>query len=254
MPAGRPQKAHPGTLYTFAHQFYWEFRSLAEGTSRWKVDREKYEKLTQDADSKSFIDDEDRARHRHKVEEEIRNGVLESDHTEERLREIADAETLARREWFRREAIDEARKEIKFRGEKDVVEVLLNPNSTPDDIRDICKEAFMTQSVTIGSETREVEIPAWPISVGSTLPTYLSQYADQYIAALRDPRFPKCDVADRPSTRLKQFWFLSRALAGALYGVTARTAINLVGSLRPEQMFANSRYAKPTRTRRKTKI
>src|SRR5205823_14793652 len=91
---------------------------------------------------------------------------------------------------------------------------------------------------------------AWPIAVGSTFPGYLSQHAEQYVAALRDARFPRCDVSSRPSTRLKQFWFLSRALAGALFEVRTRTAINLVGSLRPEQIFRQSREAKPSRKRK----
>jgi hypothetical protein len=98
---------------------------------------------------------------------------------------------------------------------------------------------------------REVnDYPAWPIPAGSTLPTYLSEYAEQYIAALHDRRFPRCDTATRPTNRLKQFWFLSHALAGALYGVTTRTAMNLVGSLRPEEIFQVSRDAKPKRRRR----
>jgi hypothetical protein len=110
----------------------------------------------------------------------------------------------------------------------------------------------MIRTLKLGSETRDVEIPAWPIPVGSTFPGYLAQYAEQYVAALHDPRFPQCNVASRPSTKLKQFWFLSRALAGALFGITTRTAINLVGSLRPEQLFEESRDAKLRRKQRRT--
>ena len=131
-----------------------------------------------------------------------------------------------------------------------MIEVLLNPNSTAVEIRELCKEATMTRAAQVQPGIyKELEVPAWPIPLGSTLPTYLSEYAEQYISALNDPRFPSCDVADRPSTRLKQFWFLSRALAGALYGVKTRTAINLVGSLRPEEVFNESHDAKPARKR-----
>ena len=98
---------------------------------------------------------------------------------------------------------------------------------------------------------KRVEVPAWPIPPGSPFPGYLSQYAEQYAQALRDPRFPRCDVSTRPSSQLKQFWFLSRALAGALFGVSTRTAINLVGSLRPEQAFEESRGAKAARRQRR---
>jgi len=100
---------------------------------------------------------------------------------------------------------------------------------------------------------REIEVPAWPIAVGSSLPTYMAQYAEQYVAALSDPRFPRASTFQRPSTRLKQFWFLSRALAGALYGVSTRTAINLVGSLRPEETAERSRFGKPERKRMRRK-
>jgi hypothetical protein len=68
---------------------------------------------------------------------------------------------------------------------------------------------------------------------------------------LKDPRFPRCDVKLRPTNRLKQFWFLSRALAGAAFGYRTRTSINLVGSLRPEQTFEESHAAKPVRRQRK---
>jgi hypothetical protein len=207
--------------------------------------------LTEGLSETQLIDDEDRKRHQQIVDEEIRTGRLEQSRRQERLRDITDSELLVRRDSFRQDAADQARREIRVRGEPDVVNVLLNPNTTPEQIRELCKDAFMSRTIKIGPETREVEVPAWPIPPGSTFPGYLSQYADQYVAALRDPRFPRCDVSTRPSNRLKQFWFLSRALAGALYGVSTRTAINLVGSMRPEQVFHQSREGK--RARRKQK-
>jgi hypothetical protein len=42
-------------------------------------------------------------------------------------------------------------------------------------------------------------------------------------------------------------------LAGALYGVSTRTAINLVGSLRPEETAERSRFGKPERKRMRRK-
>jgi hypothetical protein len=152
---------------------------------------------------------------------------------------------------YDQEAAAEAEMEIRVPGENDVISVLLDRDSTPEKIRALCKGAFMTRTFM----GREIEVLAWPLPPGSPLPNYLSQYSEQFVAALRDPRFPTCDVSTRPSTRLKQFWFLSRALAGALYGVSTRTAINLVGSLRPEETAEQSRFAKPerNRTRRKYK-
>jgi hypothetical protein len=253
MRVGRPQKADPGTLHAFAHEFYWTFRRLAEGTLRWKFDHEKFRQLTEGLENIPPIDDEDRTRHQRIVDEEIQTGRLEASRREERLRDVADGELFMRREQYRMDAAAEARKEIKVRGEPDVVKVLLDTNSTPEQIRELCKQALMKRTIRLGSETTEVDYPAWPIPVGSMFPTYLAEFAEDYVAALHDPRFPRCDVSRRPTNRLKQFWFLSRALAGALYGVKTRTVINLVGSLRPEQAFHESRDGKPARKRARLK-
>lgn len=247
MPAGRPRLADPSEVYAFAHQFYWDFRRLSEGGTRRKLNEDSFRELTDGLDKIPLIDDADRARHVRIVHEEIEAGRLKPSQRAERLSDIENAELMARRDFYEREAAEEATQQFKIPGETEVVEVLLDPNTTPKQINELCKDAFMTRRITIGKETRDVEVPAWPIPPGSTLPMYLSRYAEQYVAALHDPRFPRCDVSIRRSTRLKQFWFLSRALAGALFGVSVRTAINLVGSLRPEQMFTEARDAKPWR-------
>jgi hypothetical protein len=253
MGAGRPRKVDPGSLYAMAHMFYWELRMIDEGTRRWRFIPEKYQQLTEGLDELPLVDDEDRLRHAQIVDEEIRTGRLEPGRREERLRDIEDGELFVRRDSYRREAAEEARMEIKVPGERDVIDTLLDRSTTAEEVRALCKDALMTRTVKLGTETREIEIPAWPIHVGSTLPGYLSQYAEQHVAALNDPRFPRCDVRARPSTRLKQLWFISRALAGALFGVKTRTTINLVGSLRPEEVFEDSRNAKPERKRMRRK-
>jgi len=253
MRAGRPQRADPGSLYAFAHQFYWDFRRLAEGMPRWRINTQKQRNLEAELNqtSDAQLREMGRCKRERRVEDEIRAGVLKESQKESRLREIEEAEIPATREWLGRCIADEAREEHRFRGEPEVLEALLDPRMTPERVRDICKEAFMSRRVEIEPGVfKEVEVPAWPISSGSPFPGYLSQYAEQYVNALRDPRFPKCDVSTRPTSQLKQFWFLSRALAGALFGVTTRTAINLVGSLRPEQVFQESRGAKPARKQR----
>jgi hypothetical protein len=259
MGAGRPTKVDSGTLYTFAHQFYWDFRRIAEGMARWRINTQKQKQLEAELDQKSDaqLREEGRRDRERMVEDEICAGVLKEDQSESRLREIEEAEIPVTREWLRRGIADEAREEHRFRGEPDVINALLDPRTTPERVRDICKEAFMSRSFEVEPGVmKEVEVPAWPIPPGSPFPGYLSQYAEQYVEALRDRRFPRCDVSARPSTRLKQFWFLSRALAGALFGVSTRTAINLVGSLRPEEIYEKSRDAKPERkrTRRKYKL
>jgi hypothetical protein len=186
------------------------------------------------------------------AEEEIRNGRLNPIEKGEWLQNAEEGERSARRLSLQQLLAERITKRLKFRAEPEVLETLLDPKTSPEEVREICKDAFMTSTFEIEpGVTKEVEVPAWPISVGSTLPTYLSQYAEQYVAALQDRRFPRCDVSRRPSNQLKQLWFLSRALAGAICGVKTRTAINLVGSKRPEQVFYESRDGKPARKQRK---
>jgi hypothetical protein len=256
MGAGRPQKADPGSLYAFAHQFYWDFRRIAAGMPRWRINTQKQRQLEAELNqlSDAQLREEGRRGRERVVEDEIRAGVLKEYQRESRLREIEDAEIPVTREWLRRGIADEVREEHRFRGEPEVISALLDPRTTPERVRDICKDAFMRQSFEVEPGVmKDVEVPAWPIPPGSPFPGYLSQYAEQYVEALHDPRFPRCDASTRPSSQLKQFWFLSRALAGALFGVTTRTAINLVGSLRPEQVFEESRGAKPARRQRRLK-
>jgi hypothetical protein len=255
MRAGRPQKADPWTLYAFAHQFYWDFRRLAEGRSRWFFDKNKHQQLEQQVEKAELqLTDEQKARAAEVVEDEIRSGRIRESDRENRVREIEDGQLSATRVGLLFDAAAEARREVRIPGEPEVVEALLDRNTTPAQLRAICEDALMSRTIEVEpGVVKEVQVSAWPIAAGSTLPTYLSEYAEQYVEALRDRRFPRCDVSTRPSTRLKQFWFLSRALAGALFGLTTRTAINLVGSMRPEQVFHESHDGKPARRRRKRK-
>jgi len=183
------------------------------------------------------------------VENEIATGSLKPENREHRVRELKREESIGFHDFLAKE---ESTREINVPGEREVIEVLLSPDATPERIREVCKEAAMSRTVQVEPGVfKEIDgFPAWPLPAGSVFSTYLSQYAEQYVAALHDPRFPRCDPSTRPTTRLKQFWFLSRALAGALFGVSTRTAINLVGSLRPEETFQESRAAKPQRIRR----
>jgi len=253
MGAGRPRRADPGSLYAFAHQFYWDFRRLAEGSRRWRNDPKLYQELAANLEELPLVGDGDRARHEQLVDDEIRTGRLDGSRREERIQHIADSELWVRRDAYIRDAGEAARTAIKVPGEPAVIKVLLDPKTTPEQVRALCRGAHMLRSFEVEPGViKKVEVPAWPIPVGSPFPGYLSQYAEQYVEALRDPRFPRCDVVSiRPSSQLKQFWFLSRALAGALFGVSTRTAINLVGSLRPEQAFEESRGAKPARKQRR---
>jgi hypothetical protein len=253
MGAGRPKKADPGSLYATAHQFYWDFRRLDEGRSRSLFDKKKHQQLVGELVNLQ-LNDEQKTRYQEIVDEEIRAGRLEETERAARLRDLEDGGLSVTLGWAEIIAVEESTRTVKVPGEPDVIEVLLDPSTTAEQVRALCRSAHMRRSFEVKPGVmKEVEVPAWPLPPGSPFPGYLSQYAEQYVQALRDPRFPRCDVSTRPSSRLKQFWFLSRALAGALFGVTPRTAINLVGSMRPEQLFEESRGAKPARKHRKAK-
>ncbi len=249
MPAGRPKRVDPQNLYAFAHLFYSDLRRLAEGSYRWRFNQEKYKRLLAEIE-RTQLSDEKESSVKHHVEKETRAGRLKEEEKQSRLRDEEDGLLRATHQWHRIEAADEASELVKIPGEPDVLRALLRAR-TPKQVRRICKDAFVTREVEVEpGRTESILVPNWPLSSGSVLPSRLSRHAEEFVAALRDRRFPR---SDRPSNQLKQLWFLSRALAGALFGINARTAINLVGSRRPEQMFEESRAGKPVRRKRRKK-
>ena len=253
MRAGKKQRADPGSLYAVAHQLYWDFRQLSEGRYKTFVDHKKRLQL-EDAAKKAQpqLTDDERAHLRKVVEREIRDGRLQEIDREDRIREVEEGQLDANRFGLFLDAGEQASRDVRVLGEAEIIRELSDPNTRPERIREICVDAFTTRQVTIEpGVTKEVKVRNWPISPMSMLPSLLSEHAEEYCEALKDPRFPRCDIKLRPTNRLKQFWFLSRALAGAAFGYKTRTAINLVGSLRPEQAFEESHGAKPARRQRK---
>jgi len=181
------------------------------------------------------------------VEDEIRSGRLPEELREQRLRELDLDYRVRTRAWMKRNII--ADKEIDIPGQPEVLGTLLHAR-TAAEVRKLCEDAYVYQRTEIQPGVfANRRIPKWPINeVSSPLPYYLGRYAEQFIEAKRGPKYPR---SKRPSTLLKQLWFLSRALAGAAYGESPRTSINLVGSKRPEEIFEESSAAKPKRKKRK---
>ena len=219
-----------------------------EGNIRWGHDREKYRQLVEEIDSQPLHPrDWDKKLHRQKVEEEIRSGLLQETQREQRLQELERVELGKRRPWLRTLAKDHAMKEMRIPGDPDVLRELFQAR-TAERVRKICEDAYTYRRTEVSpGVVREWKVRNWPLDIQSTLPSHLSRYAEQFVAAKSDPRFPR---SNRPTSLLKQLWFLSRALAGAVFGESTRTTINLVGSMRPEQMFEESCAAKPKRRRK----
>jgi len=252
MPAGRPKTADAGTLYSFAHQFYWDFRRVAEGRTRVRFDKERFARLEARIRRLPLrVSDANKRHIAEFVDTEVRNNRLSPEDRENRIRSAEESQIFVDRDWLLERAADRCRITVRVPGEPDVIGELLAAQ-TVDEVRAICTDAFSEGPRQIEPGiVRVVKLPNWPISVGSVLPSYLSQHAEEFIAAKNDPRFPKSK--SRASTRLKQLWFISRALAGALFGVKTRTAINLVGGKLPDQIFEESRAGKSMRARNKHK-
>jgi hypothetical protein len=246
--AGRPRLADSGALYAFAHQFYWDFRRILEGHVRWVRDDEEYRQLVAELDSQQIkLSKDQKLALVQSVRSDVREGRLAAEDKIPKLLERGRINLDVTREWLHSEASEVTRKQIQVPGMPEVVDALLRVE-TVEELRSICEGAFTVKNVEIAGAQKEIVVPSWPIPVGSVLPKYLSEFAAQFIAAKGDPRFPRS--TQRPSSRWKQLWFLSRALAGALYGVSVRTSINLVGSKRPEESFNESRAGRRVRTRK----
>jgi predicted nucleic acid-binding protein len=247
-----PHPVAPETLYIFAHQFYWDFRGLLDGRFRWGFDEKGYKQRTREIEKTDLsLTQEEIGCLERAVANEVRTGHLKKAERADRLRDLIDSDLVVKKDWLRRRASAEARRHLKIPGEPRVLKALLGAR-TADRVRIICKDAYvpMTIEVRPGLKTK-IQMQNWPIASGSVLPRCLSQYAEQFIAAKNDPRYPR---SKRPTNNNKQLWFLSRALAGAVFGLKTRTAINLVGSLRPEEMFHESRDGKPARRQRKRRL
>jgi hypothetical protein len=251
-----PKPVSPQDLYFFAEEFYRDFRRLAEGSLRLVFDAKHYQQLKQELEREGFQLDaeaQENFQHRH---EQIRVASLTEAEKEKRLRDLQERQMWAMREGQIILAQEESRKELPVPAKPDVLQGLMGAK-TAEEVREICKGAFALRKIEVFDPAtsksvgyRDVEVRQWPIASGSMFPRYLSQYAEQFIAAKEDPRFPR---SSRPTNLLKQFWFLSRAIAGAFFEIQTRTAINLVGSKRPEEIFEESRAAKWERVRTKRK-
>ena len=234
-------------LYGRAQQFYWDLKTLAEGLERAYVDRKKLEDLEHQIEATQLSEEQMETLERG-VSEEIRMGSLPEDCKAERLTELIE-ECIFSIKFARRNAASRAcQKWIRIPGEPGIVAQVLGATK-PEEIVEICRDVFSVRRDEIEPGVfTETPVPNWPISGNSELPKYLCQCAAEFIDAKNDPRFPR---SSRPTNRLKQFWFLSRALAGAVYGITPRTAINIIGSIRPDEMF-ESQSAKRKRKAKKS--
>lgn len=255
MTAGRPRQADPGELYGLATHFYWELRNIdqrkrktaLEGLSRAWVDRKNRARLLWEARKAAKLSAEAEAELRNGVERQIHKGFLAEEQRETFIRGLIKDIESQRRFGLVNAAKEQSQKRIPISGEPEIIDDLLSA-TTPYRIREICADAFQKpEAIQSPIGPLFVTRPNWPISSASKLPGSLAQYASQFIAARKHPRFPK---SDRPTSRKRKLWFLSRALAGAVCGIQTRTAMNLISSVRPDEAGTLSKVSKRTRQSR----
>lgn len=248
--AGRPRRVDRRRLYTDAEALYWEFRTFIEGNVRWEFDSEQYEQMMRQLGREAIpVDENNRRSFRLTVEDEIRSGRLPEERRKQRLRDLELEYRVRTRAWMRENIRGVVDKEINVPGQPKVLKTLLHAG-TAAEVRKICEDAYVYQRIEIQPGVfGNIRAPKWPINEVSPLPSRLERYAEQFIEAKRGPKYPR---STRPSTLLKQLWFLSRVLAGAMYGESSRTSINLVGSKRPEEIFEEYSAATPKRKKRKS--
>lgn len=225
-----PKPTLSNELNLLARLYYVDLHGLAYGRFLRRIDRHHVEQRVRAANV-TKLNFGVRAKIEEEVDQSIADGIVaESD----RERIIEDHKYIA---LFHKEreisetAGEEAEIWIKEPGRPEVLRALLNA-STVAEIRKLCEGAYkMTRGEVRAGVYKDLKVEAWPIEFGSVFPEYLSKYAEQFIAARHEPRFPR---SDRPSSGKKRLWFLACALAGAVLGIETRTAVNLlVGVKRP---------------------
>ena len=116
-------------------------------------------------------------------------------------------------------------------GEEDVIGVLLDRNTTPEQIRDLCKEAVMTRTFM----GREIEVLAGLFRLEARCQIVFRNTRSSLLQLCGMLVFQGAMYLPAHPLALSNSGFCHVLWRERLYGVSTRTAINLVGSLRPEE-------------------
>ncbi len=242
MTAGRPRTADPTLLYRVASHLYWELKMANDGAERIAVNHEKQRQLEREL--KSQLNQSDIEEIKAAIDRQIQVGWLPESERETRIR--IQKEDLDFELQFSASNAARRRSEITIRvpGVPQLIDAMFRATAA-NQFKKICADGFGTGKAGDRSE------PTWQVSTGSLLPSALQRHASQFIKAKASSKSPK---SSRETSRLKQIWFLSRALAAAEQGISTRTAINLLGSVRPDEVQDPTRLTKrPRRPKKPTK-
>jgi hypothetical protein len=225
-------------LYRAAVAFYRDFRELAGLEWRRFFDRKLYDFLKRELKPLGLTD-EQTTKFR-KREEMICNGRLTQAEREEKFRELERDMGMAIDFRTYDSAFEISMIKIQRNANPDALLDLLAA-TTAERVREVCE----TQ---LSSDPLETIDPIMLVNPGHFVnrrprkrPKVLSDfaqsihyYAEQFIAAKNHRKFP--NGRTRKSTLLEKLWFLSRALAGAIYTREVGTVLNLIPSTRPDQI------------------
>jgi hypothetical protein len=118
---------------------------------------------------------------------------------------------------------------VESQHETETVVKVVNLPSEPDTLIALLEAETVEQ---IRAACRE---SAWMAKQpNSYLSHCLPRLARQFLDAKEDRHYPR---SERTTSIPKKFWFLARALAGAMYGLSPRRSINLIGPGTPEEIF-----------------
>ena len=219
-----PQPAPQKDLRRFTNAVYSCFLELAK--TRRRFDRNRYEDMKERA-RKSYppLTEEEQSDLEQGIAD-IKDSRWTEAEKDRRIRNRVDgaqADALIREferaQEFSMRRVDEQKRWF--------VEGLL-VTQTPDRVRETCKNAFPPTMTLPVNLKEEVEVAGY--LGGDDLARILETYAEQFIAAKHEKKYPRS--ATRASSRRKQLWFLSCALAGAVYGIKTRTAFDRLQSRR----------------------
>lgn len=105
--------------------------------------------------------------------------------------------------------------------------------STAAEVVQLCEQHFPVELIEISVPDYTMDSPmVCTVETSETqhpLGELLTTHADAFIAAKNHSRFPR---SSRKSSRDKQLWFMARFLAGAVCGLTGRTAIDRIPAYR----------------------
>jgi len=220
-------------LYEAASELYFNFQRLAGYTEEWSFDGTSYERLKK---KKFELSDAEKTKFERR-EEMIRAARLTPAERHERLLKLERDMEWSKFDKTLNFAYERSRKKSPRFAKPHFIRDLFVA-TTPERVREIVEATLPSTFHVLKPTVDGFNKGRWMV-LRSDFSQTLHYFAETFIAAKNHPRFPRGRV--RRSTMQEQFWFISRAIAGAVHGIGIRSAIELVGAGRPEEVQVPTR-------------